>query len=187
MNYEFFNTKDEWHNWLVENHADKDELWLVYYKKETGKEGISYRESLEEAICFGWIDGLLKKLDHEKYVRRFTPRKPKSIWSKINKDIALELITTKRMKPLGLQKVEEAKSNGNWDKAYNMQEKAVIPDDLKTILQTDKEAWNNFQNFTNSIQSRYIFWIEEAKREETRKRRLLKLFQLAKDNIKPTI
>lgn len=178
---------EEWHNWLLENHQKKTEIWLGYYKKSSDKKGVTYRESLEEALCFGWIDGLIKKVDEERYVRRFSPRTSKSIWSQVNKDLAEKLLKENRISPFGKLKIEEAKQNGNWDKSYSTQEKAVIPEDLQQALKEIPIAWENFTAFTNSYQSRYIFWLNSAKRKETREKRLLKIAELAKNNIKPTI
>ena len=180
-------TKEEWHQWLLKNHQVETEIWLVYFKKASGKSGISYQESLEVAICFGWIDGLIKKVDEERYVRRFSPRKPKSIWSQVNKDLAKKLLKENRITAFGKQKIEEAKNNGNWDKSYDMKKKAEIPDDLEKALKEVPEAWTNFTAFTNSYQSRYIYWVNDAKRIETRTKRILKLVELAKNNTKPTI
>lgn len=177
----------DWHAWLKENHQKEAEVWLIYYKKATGEKCITYRESLEEAICFGWIDGLIKKLDEKRYVRRFTPRKKNSHWSKINKDLATRLIKENRMKAYGLQKIDEAKTNGKWNKAHDVSQKAVLPDDVKKALLTDPSAWKNFRRFTNSIQYRYIYWVNEAKRDATRQKRIFKLVEYARKNIKSSM
>lgn len=187
MDLHYFKNRNEWHNWLQLNHESLDELWVVYYKKDSGKSGISYQETLEEAICFGWIDGLIRKIDDERYVRRFTQRRAKSVWSQINKKMALRLISENKMTALGYRKIEEAKANGKWDKAYNLKDKPTLPDDLKIELQKDQKAWSNFNNFSNSIQARYIFWIDDAKRIETRQKRIMEVVKLSENNIKPSI
>lgn len=177
----------EWRKWLEENHQTVKEIWLIYYKKHTQKPSIPYKDSLEEAICFGWIDGLIKRIDDEKYVRRFGPRKQDSIWSETNRKIAEKLMAANRIAKPGLEKIEEAKQSGKWEEAYNMQSKTKLPDDLKIALKANNKAWNNFNKFTNSYQSRYIYYINMAKREETRTKRIRMVVENAEKNIKPTI
>ena len=110
----FMKSIDEWRTWLNKNHDKANEIWLTFYKKHTGRECLSLSDSVDEAICFGWIDSTTKRIDEERYIHKFTPRKPKSIWSKINKNKALRMIKKERMTEAGLVKINEAKKNGFW-------------------------------------------------------------------------
>ena len=165
-------SRSEWRQWLEQNHAKEKEVWLLRYKKDSPTPSVSYNEALEEALCFGWIDGKVKSVDSERSAVRFSPRKPKSIWSKINKDKAERLIKEGKMTPAGLAKIEEAKKSGAWDKAYATREVWEIPADLNQALAGNKEAWDRFQKFTNSQRNVYIFWINDAKTAVTRQRRI---------------
>ena len=181
----FFNNGQEWHTWLKQNHAEKNAVWLIHHKKSSGKTGINYDEALEEALCFGWIDGKLKSIDEEKYVIRYSPRKTKSVWSKLNKEKAEQLIESEKMTDAGLAKIEEAKRNGNWDSAYTNRITDELPLDLKNALIQDKDAWYHFQLFANSYRNSYIGWVNMAKSEETRKRRISEVAKRSSMNKKP--
>ena len=141
-------------------------------------------ESVEEAICFGWIDGKLKRLDAERFMLRFSPRRANSVWSKINKERAERLMKSGRMTAAGLVKIEEAKKSGFWDNAYTNKTKEAIPLDLKEALMKDKKAWGNFQNFANSYRNMYIGWVNNAKTTETRVKRIQKIVQQSLHNKK---
>ncbi|MFC2071063.1 YdeI family protein, partial [Chloroflexota bacterium] len=136
----YFADSREWHKWLENNHDSAREAWLFHYKKKSGRSGVSYKEALEEAICFGWIDGKLRSIDEEKYILRYSPRKARSVWSKINRDKAEELIKAGRMQEAGLLKIEEAKKNGNWDNAYTSRQPEEMPADLEKALEEDTTA-----------------------------------------------
>jgi uncharacterized protein YdeI (YjbR/CyaY-like superfamily) len=177
----------EWRRWLDKHHDTENYVWLVHYKKGSSKSSISYREALEEAICFGWIDGLMKSIDDEKYILRYSPRKKKSVWSRLNKDRAEELIRLGKMTDAGLLKIEEAKRNGLWDTAYTNREKEELPEDLKDALIQDSAAWNNFKNFANSYRNAYIGWVNGAKTGVTRKRRIAEVVKRSSLNRKPGI
>ena len=173
MQKEYFKNSNEWEDWL-EKHFDKEqELWLVYFKKHTNVKGISYEESVNSALCWGWIDGLVKKLDEDRYARKFTPRKENSVWSESNKKRVELLIAEKKMKPAGMQKVEAAKQNGNWDKVISPPVIDLsIPAELKQALVKNKQATEFFENLSNSHKKEYLGWIKTAKRSETRERRI---------------
>ncbi len=173
MNTKHFETKEDWEVWL-ENHFDKEnELWLVYYKKHTGKPTVSYEDSVRTALCYGWIDGLLKKLNEDSYVRRFTPRKGKSVWSESNKQRIAELIKAGKMKPAGLKLVEAAKLSGNWDKIITPPEIDLsIPEDFEKALKNHPQAVTYFDALTKSHKKEFLMWIKTAKRQETRERRI---------------
>ncbi len=175
---------EEWRNWLSEHHQNKKEIWLIFYKKAIEKSSISYNDSVEEAICFGWIDGIKKRKDNEKFTHRFTPRNEKSVWSIVNKRIAEKMINKGRMTDVGLTKIEAAKSSGRWFDAYGQKTKPNIPADLKEALLKNKKACKNWTKFGNSYQNRYIRLVTRAKTEETRKKQIDKIVRLAEQNTK---
>lgn len=182
-----FKNRNEFRKWLQKNHAKKSELWLLFYKVKTGKKSIRYPEAVEEAICFGWIDGILKRIDDEKHAQRFTPRKPKSIWSKVNKDRAEKMIEAGKMTEAGLAKIKDAKKSGWWKNAYTTTRRdSEMSAEMREVLTSDKEAWENFQNFAKSAQNTYIFWINYAKRDETKKKRIQIVLERSKRNQPPT-
>lgn len=174
-----------WRRWLAANHAEKDGLWLIIYKKHAGKFGLTYQDALEEAIIHGWIDGKLKRIDGEKHMIRFTPRRQGSIWSRINREKAERLIAQGKMTPTGHAKIEEAKKAGLWDTVYTNKRKERIPTDLKTALQSNHDAWLKFQTFANSYRNTYIRWIKDAKTQETRTRRIRRVVERTMAGKKP--
>ena len=159
-----------WHDWLVEHGASATEVWLVYYKASTGKPTISYEDSLEEALCFGWVDSLIQKIDAEKYARKFTPRKAGSKWSELNKHLVAKLVQEGRMTAAGLARVDFPLSEA--PAARPKRPALALPDWLKAGLMANPAAWENFQKLAPSHQRNYIGWISDAKQEETRQRRL---------------
>lgn len=179
-----FKNRDEWRSWLEKNHTISNEVWLIHYKKSLGKKSLNHFDAVEEALCFGWIDSKLKKLDEEKFILKYSPRKSQSVWSKINKENAEKMISLGKMTKAGLDKIEEAKKQGFWDLAYTNLVKDQLPSDLKKALIVNKTAWNNFQNFANSYRNMYIGWVKNAKTKETRKKRISKVVKNSIDNIK---
>ncbi|HTX89610.1 MAG TPA: YdeI/OmpD-associated family protein [Anaerolineales bacterium] len=162
--------RPSWHDWLAEHGATESEVWLVYFKAAAGKPTISYEDSLEEALCFGWVDSLIQKIDEEKYARKFTPRKLGSKWSELNKHLVAKLVKEGRMTAAGLDKVEFPLEEA---KAERPKRPALpLPDWLRAGLMTSPTAWENFQKLAPSHQRNYIGWISDAKKEETRQRRL---------------
>ncbi len=183
----YFKDKKQWRSWLENNHKNFTEAWLIHYKKSSSKKSISHIDAVEEALCFGWIDSKLKKVDEEKFILKYSPRKPKSVWSKINKEKAVELIASGKMTKAGLEKIEEAKKQGLWDKTYTNLVGEKLPFDLKISLMKNKTVWNNFQNFANSYRNMYIYWVNDAKTKETRKRRINEVVKRVEQNKKPGI
>lgn len=181
----FFETREQWRKWLEFHHEKSDGIWLVYYKKNTKIPSISYAEAVEEALCFGWIDSKVQTIDELRYRQIFTPRKPGSVWSELNKQRVEMIIEAGQMTPAGLVKIEAAKKNGQWEKAYNRKEPVGLPDDLKTALLQNPQAYENFNRFSKSSQNTYIYWISAAKRAETRQNRISKVVDLSTKNIKP--
>jgi uncharacterized protein YdeI (YjbR/CyaY-like superfamily) len=145
-----FKKREDWRAWLAKNHAVEKEIWFVLYKKHTGKPCVSYEDAVEEALCFGWIDGLVKSVDDEKYAVRFSPRKSRSIWSETNKRRVAKMIEQERMAEIGLAKVEEAKRNGEWENARVREDTTIVPIDLTRALQVNKQAQRNFERISPS-------------------------------------
>lgn len=182
-----FNNRDEWRAWLQNHHRTTKGVWLLHYKKEAKKSYLNHIEAVEEALCYGWIDSKLKKIDKERFILKYSPRKQKSVWSKINKDKAETLIRSGKMTRAGLKKIEEAKAHGLWDVAYSNKVKERIPSDLKQALQADSIAWSNFQHFANSYRNMYCGWVKAAKTKATRKHRIDIVVDRSRCNKKPGI
>jgi len=161
----------EWRRWLEENHQNSIGVWLIYYKVGSGKPSVLYPEAVKEALCFGWIDSKVKSLDSDRYMQVFTPRKPKSVWSKLNKQYIQELIEQNLITAAGLLKIENAIQDVSWT-ALDAIEELTIPTDLEQALAINETARNNFLGFNKSSKKNILFWIESAKRIETRLKRI---------------
>jgi uncharacterized protein YdeI (YjbR/CyaY-like superfamily) len=164
-----------WRAWLdaqADGHAG---VWLVVAKKgKTGVTTLSYAQALEEALCHGWIDGQVGRRDEHSYRQRFTPRRPRSVWSKNNVDAVERLLAEGRMRPAGLAAVEQAKTNGRWDAAYDGQARMEVPADLATALSAEPRAQANFERLTSQNRYAILYRIHDAKRQDTRWRRIEK-------------
>jgi uncharacterized protein YdeI (YjbR/CyaY-like superfamily) len=169
-----FASPKAWETWLEEQHTTSDGLWLKIAKKGSGIETVSYAEALEAALCYGWIDGQKASFDDRYWLQRFTPRKPRSKWSKINRQKATELIERGEMKPAGLREVERAKADGRWDAAYDAQSTATVPDDLRRELEKNEVARVFFSKLDSANRYAILYQIQDAKRPETRARRIAK-------------
>jgi uncharacterized protein YdeI (YjbR/CyaY-like superfamily) len=178
-----FDNREQWRNWLKENHATCSELWLLMYKKHTGKPGVGYEEAVEEALCFGWIDGLLRRIDGESHTIRFSPRKPASVWAESNKRRVEKMIREGRMTEAGLAKVEEARKSGEWDQA-SVREKADTPGDLKQALASAADALSKFEKLAPSHKKHYVWWINSAKTAATREKRIRQTVAMVLENRK---
>ena len=176
-------SRAEWRKWLEENQARKEGIWLISYKKDTGKPRFDYDESVEEALCFGWVDSKPAKLDEERSMLWFAPRKPKTNWSKLNKDRVEKMIKAGLMAPAGLAKVEAAKKDGSWN-ALDGVEALEIPPDLAKALSKNKTAREYFEAFPRSVKRGILEWILNAKRPETRAKRIEETVTLAEKNIR---
>ena len=163
--------RNQWRVWLEKNHRTSLCTWLVYYKVKSGKPSVRYSEAVKEALCFGWIDSKVKSLDEERYMQVFTPRKPKSVWSKLNKQYIEELIAQGLMTEAGFEKIEKAKQNGSWSKLDAI-EALIIPTDLNQALAANETANKYFELFSNSSKKNILSWVENAKRPETRLKRI---------------
>ncbi len=162
--------RESWRQWLETHGASENEVWLVYYKAGSEKPCISYQESLEEALCFGWVDSIIQKIDEEKYARKFTPRRLGSKWSELNKHLVAKLIQEGRMTEAGLAKIEFDLDEA--PQARPRRPPLPLPDWLKEAFMQSPAAWENFQKLAPSHQRNYIGWISDAKREETRQKRI---------------
>lgn len=174
-----FHAKDAkaWRGWLKKNHETATEVWLVFYKKHTGHPCPTYNEAVEEALCWGWVDGMKKGLDDKRYAFRFSPRKDKSKWSPSNIKRATRLTQEGRMQPSGLKLVEAAKASGAWDSPV-VPPSYKMPDAFRRALEKDPAAKDFFEHLAPSHKKQYVAWIASAKREETRERRVEKALSM---------
>jgi uncharacterized protein YdeI (YjbR/CyaY-like superfamily) len=162
----------EWSQWLARNHGKSDGVWLKFFKKTADGVAISRPEALDEALCYGWIDGQLKKHDDESWLQKFTPRRTKSIWSKINVGHATRLIESGRMKPAGLREVEAARQDGRWAAAYDSPSSSTMPKDFLEALSKNKKAEAFFQTLNKANRYSISWRLQTAKKPETRERRM---------------
>ena len=169
-----FSSRGDWVAWLAENHADTAGVWLRLERKTPGSTPLTYPEALEAAIAHGWIDGTRKRLDERHYLQRFTPRRARSKWSKINRDKAVDLIERGEMTSAGLREVERAKADGRWDAAYAGQRAMEVPDDLRAELDRNPAAAGLFTGLDSRNRYAILYRIDDAKRPETRARRIAK-------------
>ena len=176
-------TRSDWRKWLEKNHSTSPGVWMIYYKKETGKRKFNMADAVEEALCFGWIDSIAQKLDDERTMQKFTPRKSKSIWSKINKGYVEDLIAANLMHESGLKKIETAKKNGFWE-SLDAVENLEIPEDLQLAFAQNPVAFSNYENFSKSYKKNYLYWVNQAKRQETRQARISQVIDLCERNCK---
>jgi len=177
--------RDEWRAWLEKNHAVETEVWLVFCRKHTGQPGIPYDDAVEEALCFGWIDSIIQRMDDEKYVRKFTPRKDDSKWSVLNKRRAARMIEEGRMTETGLAKLNYSGNEDDYGRTPQRKtQELVIPQYFKQALMGSRKAWENFNDLAPSYRRRYLLWISDAKTDETRERRLAEATQLLAANKK---
>jgi len=168
----------EWRAWLEENHAQANEVWLVFYKRRTGTSPLAYNDAVEEALCFGWIDGVRRALDDRRYMHRLSPRKSDSKWSELNKARAQRMLDTGLMNPSGLRAIDEAKRNGHWAAPVRRPPAAPISAEFKSHLRKNKKAAEFFASLAPSHRRQYGDWIASAKREETRTRRIEEALKL---------
>jgi len=176
--------KQDWRKWLELNHNKKESVWLIFYKKKSPNYNLNWSESVDEALCFGWIDSVKKTIDTEKYIQYFSRRKAKSNWSKINKDKVQILIEQELMKEEGYKSIEIAKENGSWTFLDEV-EALLIPEDLKGEFVNYKGSMEYFDSLSKSAKKILLYWIVSAKRKETRQNRILEIAENASKNLKP--
>lgn len=174
----------EWRKWLLANHRHKESVWLILYKKATNVPTVNWSDAVDQALCFGWIDGKRKTLDEERFIQFYSKRKPRGTWSKINKEKIERLTEEGLMTKAGIEVIERAKQNGSWmilDEAEEM----VIPQDLDKELKKHKEAEDFFMNLSRSVRKAMLQWLVLAKREETRQKRITEIVTLALEGKRP--
>jgi uncharacterized protein YdeI (YjbR/CyaY-like superfamily) len=179
-----FASRDAWGAWLEENHATSDGLWLKFARKGSGIETVSFAEALDIALCYGWIDSQAGAFDERYWLQRFTPRRPRSKWSKRNRARATKLIEEGRMKPAGLREVERARADGRWEAAYDAQSTATVPEDFRRELEKNEEAREFFATLNSQNRYAILHRIQDARRPETRARRIEKYVAMLRDQKK---
>ena len=179
-----FETQQDWERWLTDHHTGTKGIWLKIAKKETGILSVNYSEALDSALCYGWIDGQKASFDGQYWLQKFTPRRPKSIWSKVNCDKATALIAEGRMQPAGIRQVELAKADGRWESAYESQSKITIPADFQSELDKNQKAKDFFSALDSINRYAILFRIHSAKKPATRSARINKFIEMLSNNQK---
>jgi uncharacterized protein YdeI (YjbR/CyaY-like superfamily) len=179
-----FASQAKWTEWLAKNHEKSAGLWLKIAKKDSGIATVTYAEALEVALCYGWIDGQKGSFDENYFLQKFTPRRPKSIWSKINVEKVEKLIKDGRMKPAGLKAIEAAKADGRWTKAYAGQKTMTVPEDFQSALNKSKKAKAFFETLNSVNRYAILFRIHNVKKAETRTRKIKQFIEMLERNEK---
>ncbi|HEY6144176.1 MAG TPA: YdeI/OmpD-associated family protein [Flavobacterium sp.] len=174
--HHYFKNAKEWREWLHENHASSKGIYLIFYKVNSKFESMRWEEAVQVAICYGWIDSTVRKLDDDRRIQVFSPRKDKSVWSKINKSYIEKLLKENLIHESGIAKIEIAKQNGSWT-SLDAVEDLIIPDDLKLAFEKNEIAFNNYKNFSPSYRKSYLYWLNQAKRQETRSNRITQIIE----------
>jgi uncharacterized protein YdeI (YjbR/CyaY-like superfamily) len=176
-------TLEQWREWLSDHHDSESEVWLVFHKRHTGLPAIAYNDAVDEALCFGWIDSLIKRLDDDRYARKFTPRKPDSKWSNTNRKRYAQLKASGRLMPAGLNR---APTDGSYAAPKPLPSKpSRVPQYIQTSLKKHPRAWKFFESLAPSHQRKYIGWIDSAKQQETKLRRLEEAIRMLTAGEKP--
>jgi uncharacterized protein YdeI (YjbR/CyaY-like superfamily) len=166
-----FESAKAWEAWITKNHSRSRGVWLQLFKKDSGKRTVTYDEALDAALCYGWIDGQKKSYDKGSFLQKFTPRRPKSVWSKRNQEHVARLIKAKRMKPAGLKAIEAAKKDGRWEQAYDSPKNITIPDDFLKELSRNKKAKEFFETLNKANLYAIAWRLQTARKPETRENR----------------
>jgi uncharacterized protein YdeI (YjbR/CyaY-like superfamily) len=172
-------TVQRWRDWLKQHHDSEAEVWLIFHKKHTGKPSVAYKDALDEALCYGWIDSLIKRIDDDRYARKFTPRKPGSNWSSINVKRYNELRAARKLAPPGLARSPDGQPVVDGSRSTN------FPSDIEKAIKKNALAWRFFESLAPSYKRLYVRWIDGAKREETRRRRVEQLIEKLRAGRKP--
>lgn len=173
-----FANKKKWADWLAKQHDKSAGVWLKLAKKDSGIASITYEEALDVVLCYGWIDGQKKGFDDKYWLQKFTPRSPKSIWSKINTEKVERLIASGEMKPAGLKAIEDAKADGRWDAAYASQKQMVVPKDFQSALDKNPKAKVFFATLQSSDRYSFLFRLHHAKKDETRQKHIKNFIEM---------
>ena len=176
--------RQDWRNWLLENHRSRQSVWLIYYKVKAGKPTVKYNDAVDEALCFGWIDSKAKPIDDERFMQFFSKRKAKSVWSKINNEKVERLISEGLMTDAGFESIAIAKQNGFWS-ILDTAESLEIPDDLEAEFQKNPDSKDYFLSLSRSDKRNILQWLVLAKRIETRQKRITEIVELAGQRQKP--
>jgi uncharacterized protein YdeI (YjbR/CyaY-like superfamily) len=177
-------SRQEWRQWLQENHVTKQSVWLVCYKKKSKVPSISWSDAVDEALCFGWIDSVRKTIDEDRFIQFFGKRKPKGTWSKVNKEKVQKLIDEGSMSKAGLESIESAKLNGSWVILDEVEE-LIIPNDLEKAFKSQSGSKDFFLSLSKSVRKAILQWLVLAKLPETRQRRISEIAELASRKLKP--
>jgi uncharacterized protein YdeI (YjbR/CyaY-like superfamily) len=177
-----FESKKKWASWLARQHEKSNGIWLQLAKKDSGIPSVTYEEAVDAALCYGWIDGLKKGYDDKYWLQKFTPRGPKSIWSKINTEKAERLIASGEMKPAGLKAIEAARQDGRWDAAYASQKNISIPKDFQEALDENSKAEAFYSTLKSAERYSILFRIQTAKKPETRAKRIQQFIEMLEKN-----
>jgi uncharacterized protein YdeI (YjbR/CyaY-like superfamily) len=180
-----FTSKTKWADWLAKQHDKSAGVWLKLAKKDSRIKSITYEEALDVALCYGWIDGQKKGFDDRYWLQKFTPRGPKSIWSKINTEKAEKLIASGEMQPAGLKAIEAAKQDGRWDAAYSSQKSMGVPEDLQAALEQNAKAKTAFATLKSAERYSFLFRLHHAKKPETRARHIQQFVEMLERGEKP--
>jgi uncharacterized protein YdeI (YjbR/CyaY-like superfamily) len=180
-----FESAAAWEEWLAEHHATSGGVWIKIAKKASGIPTVTHAEALDGALCYGWIDGQRNRFDDHWFLQRFTPRRPRSNWSKINCAKVEQLIEAGRMQPAGLREIERARADGRWNAAYDAQSRATVPDDLRRALDENPTAAAFFATLNGQNRYAVLFRIQDAKRSDTRARRIEKFIAMLNEGSKP--
>ena len=179
----YFKNAREWREWLHDNHHSSKGVHLIFYRVSSEAESMRWEDAVQVAICYGWIDSTVKRLDDERRRQMFTPRKDKSVWSKLNKTYIEKLVANNLMHESGLKKIETAKQNGSWTTLDGV-ENLEMPKDLASAFAKNKKALANYNSFSPSYRKSYLYWLNQAKREETRTSRIAQIISFCEQNIK---
>jgi uncharacterized protein YdeI (YjbR/CyaY-like superfamily) len=172
-----FKTAKMFETWLLKNHENSKGLWIKIFKKDSGEKTISYAEALDIALCYGWIDGQKQSFDDQAWLQKFTPRRDKSIWSKVNIGHVERLINEGRIRPAGFKAIEKAKTDGSWEKAYDSSSKMTIPEDFLKELSKNKTAEAFFKTLNKTNLFSIGFRLQTAKKQETREKRMKEIIE----------
>jgi uncharacterized protein YdeI (YjbR/CyaY-like superfamily) len=179
----YFKTDKSWRAWLHKNHKSSKGIYLIFYKVAHKNESMRWEDAVKVALCYGWIDSTVKSLGDGKRRQYFTPRNQKSVWSALNKKYINELTSYELMHESGLKSIEIAKKNGSWE-ALDDVENGIIPEDLQCAFNLNAIAFENYNNFAPSYRKSYLYWLNQAKREATRLKRIEEIINLCSQNIK---
>jgi uncharacterized protein YdeI (YjbR/CyaY-like superfamily) len=179
----YFKNDKEWREWLHKNHHSSTGVHLIFYRVQSEIESMRWEQAVRVAICYGWIDSTVRRLDEQRRYQLFTPRKAKSVWSKINKAYVDHLLKEELMHESGMKSIEIAKQNGTWESLDDV-EQLVLPADLKLAFSKNKKAFANYLSFSPSYRKSYLYWLNQAKREATREIRITAIIKLCAENVK---